>query len=215
MPKDFVQVDRSGHDDRIVKWAPWGTGIALKCPECGAHFSTKNIGYIGARSIFPGYGMSAKETAAAYKCDQLGHKNLVPDPEHFDAVHKARPGYALEGYDGNGDVEALIRAQERKAEEARLVKVEDLRKRLEAAIPIGAKMVHHYKEGNSETVHEMIVVITGFKPCGDPYWLLDVCYDILSIDGEKPFRNKDDTPGQWMLDGMGYGHWKIVTDESK
>ena len=39
-------------DDRIVLWAPYGQHIPLKCEKCGATGSTKNIDFIGARSIF-------------------------------------------------------------------------------------------------------------------------------------------------------------------
>jgi hypothetical protein len=41
------------HDDRIVTWAERGEHITLTCvnhPDL--RWSTKNIGYIGARSIF-------------------------------------------------------------------------------------------------------------------------------------------------------------------
>lgn len=39
-------------DDRIVQWAPYGEHIPLRCRQCGTTGTTKNIGYIGARTIF-------------------------------------------------------------------------------------------------------------------------------------------------------------------
>jgi len=39
-------------EDRIVKWAPYGEHIELKCTNCGETGSTKNILYIGARTVF-------------------------------------------------------------------------------------------------------------------------------------------------------------------
>ena len=39
-------------DGRIVDWADYGRHIPLKCKVCGKKFHTKNIDYIGARTIF-------------------------------------------------------------------------------------------------------------------------------------------------------------------
>ncbi len=40
-------------NDTIVDWAEWGAHIPLRCSKCGmTGWRTKNIFYIGARSIF-------------------------------------------------------------------------------------------------------------------------------------------------------------------
>lgn len=40
------------HDNRIVPWAPYGAHIDIRCSQCGRIGHTKNIGTIGARTLF-------------------------------------------------------------------------------------------------------------------------------------------------------------------
>ena len=55
------------------------TALTLKCKVCGAKFHTKNIDYIGARSIFPN-----QDDPLAEKCDHnVGE--LVHECKGFDA----------------------------------------------------------------------------------------------------------------------------------
>ena len=64
-------------NSRIVPWAPYGQHIGLTCknhPELS--WSTKNISYIGARSIFYDYrGQS--------ECGCSGHVLIVKVPEQW------------------------------------------------------------------------------------------------------------------------------------
>lgn len=64
----------------ITKLAPEGDHVPLRCKKCGAIFNTKNIHYIGARSIFQGYYAEDQtseervtEMRKAYDCDVAKH----------------------------------------------------------------------------------------------------------------------------------------------
>ena len=41
-------------EGKIKEGAGYGEQIKIRCKNCGAVGNTKNIGYIGARTIFPG-----------------------------------------------------------------------------------------------------------------------------------------------------------------
>lgn len=60
----------------IVRWAPEGVHIPLRCKKCGAVFITTNTGTIESSQIK--YGDDYKKCE---KCDALGHNHLslVPD----------------------------------------------------------------------------------------------------------------------------------------
>lgn len=70
--------------NKIVEWADYGESIPLKCKECGALFSTKNIIRIGERSIFP-WSHFDIGTFKSIECDILGHtiKDLEPCEETY------------------------------------------------------------------------------------------------------------------------------------
>lgn len=83
------------YDDRIDKGIPRTSAVVLRCKRqgCKALFSTKNIGCIGARTIFPWFGYdtdgntqlltdetSSKLRMACAACDNADHglKDLIP-----------------------------------------------------------------------------------------------------------------------------------------
>lgn len=46
--------------NKIKENAEYGKHIPIRCTKCGAIGHTKNIGYIGARTIFPGCSCDAE-----------------------------------------------------------------------------------------------------------------------------------------------------------
>lgn len=83
------------YDDRIDKSIPRTSAVVLRCKRrsCKALFSTKNIDYIGARTIYPWFGYdvdgntqlltdetNSKLRMACAACDNADHglKDLAP-----------------------------------------------------------------------------------------------------------------------------------------
>lgn len=62
-------------DNRIVLWAPYGQHIPLKCRKCGTEGTTKNIDYIGARTVF-------------VECDCRMRELEVVTPENADVLEQ-------------------------------------------------------------------------------------------------------------------------------
>ena len=54
----------------ICSCHPYGTHIGLMCPTCRTKYSTKNIDYIGARSVLPARGYTSCEcgTELVHEC---------------------------------------------------------------------------------------------------------------------------------------------------
>lgn len=59
-------------DDRIVTWAERSAHIRLRCKVCGAKFHTKNLHYIGARTLFMAMH-PFEEFEKCLECDNAGH----------------------------------------------------------------------------------------------------------------------------------------------
>jgi hypothetical protein len=217
MPKEFAQKVVSGGDNRVVKWAPWGSHIPLTCTQCGAHFSTKNIQF---RNIFPGYGPEESNYLKALECDMAGHAegSLKPDPEYFDKVHQLQPGYEVTGYDGNGDVESIVRAQEAEAKAKTAAQRAGLRKRLEERIPIGTKLRNKYKTSTQPDAQIVIryMVVKGFKDAYDENHV-DVIVQHIDENGKSIKGTRDTETGAWILNSLdkpnpeGWG-WMIVQE---
>jgi hypothetical protein len=65
-------------NDRIVPWAPYGQHISLRCKQHpDLRWSTKNIQYIGARSIF--YDLMGESNQPECRCSGRDLEPVVPD----------------------------------------------------------------------------------------------------------------------------------------
>ena len=72
----------------IVPWADPGEWIPLRCRICGAMFTTKNLNYIGYRTIHYGYSPGDKHPFdRAQQCERDDHplRALEPDGEAYQA----------------------------------------------------------------------------------------------------------------------------------
>lgn len=82
------------YDDRIDKRVERHEKITLKCNICGALFRTKNIEYIGARSIFQGVWNIEGSTFKAMECDAAGHQlsdlRLLTDEEFVEIQNMSK-----------------------------------------------------------------------------------------------------------------------------
>ena len=81
-------------DDRIVLWAPRGQHIPLKCAKCGQTGSTKNISYIGARTIFVDCSCSIKflEVVPPENAEELIKVEMekMEEAERFEEFSRGR-----------------------------------------------------------------------------------------------------------------------------
>jgi hypothetical protein len=113
-------------EDRIVDWAPYGEHIKLECKNCGATGSTKNIRYIGARTIFVPCNCSVKYLEPVQPADWQERKERLDKQRRFlEEVDEEEAKYPsmleikkrLEE-EGNYSIETLKQAMSERRERA-------------------------------------------------------------------------------------------------